>query len=437
MDRTETIEAPHAGGARNYSRGARRPAASLAGLAFPALSCSHRRWLGAIRAVDLTPPISVSALERQLREGSGRLRFLPELESPFLAEHADSVVTRRLALIVAGVILVGIAPVLNALVLHPPAAFNDPALVAQFGVMIPSLVIAGIVTATPRLRRFQDPVSTAMAFVVTAGLLYERHIGAAVHFAIPIDLVSVVLLGTAVLAGLRTAYCVPLVFAIVAAFGFNEIATFGASADAFNAIAAMAMMAVLAAIGSYMEERSARAGWLQRRLLGELAVHDALSGLSNGRAFQEAYPRLHAAAARAGKPLLVAMLDIDWFKAFNDRYGHLAGDQCLRRVAQVLARHARRATDIQARVGGEEFALVWYDVRPEHAAPMLEAVRADVERLRIPHEGASAGPRVVTVSVGAVCRSAADSTAEAQLEAADDQLYRAKDSGRNRVVLAG
>lgn len=380
-------------------------------------------------------PFDAASLERQLREGGARLHFQPDLETPFRIDYADDVVVRRLALIAAAIVLVGIAPALNAFVLHPPAAFAAPALRAQFGVMIPSLIIAGVVTWSRRLRRWQDPVAAVVAYVVTCGLLYQRYIGAQLGFAVPIELVSVLLLGTAVLAGLRVAYFLPMVIAIVVTFGWSELRTFGASPSVSNTVVAMIMMGVLSGIGSYMEERRARRAWLQRKLLEQLATHDALTGMANARAFGEAWPRLRATAQRDGKPLLIAMLDIDYFKNYNDHYGHPAGDQCLRRVAQALAAHTRRATDLQARIGGEEFALVWHDVDAAQAPALLEALRADVERLNLPHAAAPGGG-CVTVSLGAVVATPDDrATAAALLERADQQLYASKKAGRNRVSL--
>jgi diguanylate cyclase (GGDEF)-like protein len=386
--------------------------------------------------VDAANPPLIALLERQLQAGYGRLRFLPELEVRYLMERADAIVARRLWLIGVSLLLIGATPALNAFLLHPPEAFNRHALGAQFGLMIPSLLLAGLVTSLRRLRRWQDPVATFVAVAVVAGLLYQRRMGAAVGFAVPIELVSVVLLGTAVLGGLRLFWFVPAVVAIVAGFAINEVGTFGPTPSTMNTIVAMAMMAILAVIGSYMEERNARAEWLQRRLAEQRAVRDSLSGLANARSFRETYPQLHAVARREGRPLLVAVLDIDWFKNYNDRYGHLAGDDCLRRVAQALPRHGRRATDLQARTGGEEFVLVWYDVGPEQAPALLEALRADIERLGIPHGARPTGAGVVTISIGAAClMPGEDIGAEAVLDAADRQLYVAKQQGRNRVAF--
>jgi diguanylate cyclase (GGDEF)-like protein len=385
--------------------------------------------------VEAAAPPQIELLERQLQAGTG-LEFLPELEGAYLAERADAIVVRRMWLIGAATLLIGITPALNAFLLHPPEEFNRYALAAQFGLMIPSLLIAGLFTGVRRLRRWQDPVGMFVAIAVVLGLLYQRRIGAAVGFAVPIELVSVVLLGTAVLGGLRLVWFLPVVVAIVTAFAANEIVTFGANPSALNTIVAMTMMAVLALIGSYLEERNARREWLLRRLAEQRAVRDSLCGLPNARSFRENYPRLHAVALREGRPLLVAVLDVDYFKNYNDRYGHLAGDDCLRRIAQVLPRHGRRATDLQARTGGEEFVLVWYDVGPEQAPPLLEALRADVERLGIRHGARPSGGNIVSISVGAACLVPGEAmTADALLDAADRQLYAAKEQGRNCVCL--
>lgn len=385
--------------------------------------------------MDAAAPSQIALLERQLLAGIG-LEFFEGLERPYLAERADAIVTRRLWLIGAAVLLIGITPGLNAFLLLAPEAFKGHALLAQFGWMIPSLLVAALFTGVRRLRGWQDPVAMLAAVAVVAGLLYQRRIGAAVGFAVPIELVSVVLLGTAVLGGLRLVWFLPAVVAIVTGFAANEITTFGATPSALNTIVAMTMMAILALIGSYMEERNARREWLQRRLAEQRAVRDPLTGLPNVRSFRETWPHLYAAALREGRPLLVAMLDIDYFKNYNDRYGHLAGDECLRRVAEVLPRHGRRAMDLQARIGGEEFALVWYDAAPAQAEALVEAVRAEIERLALAHRARPAGAPVVTVSIGAVCATPdATSAIDSMLEVADRELYAAKQHGRNRVSL--
>jgi diguanylate cyclase (GGDEF)-like protein len=380
------------------------------------------------------PSVWMSTLERQFRDGYPWLRFSPELETQFRIDYLEGIVTRRLILLGAGLFLIAITPLLDLWVTHPPEPFIAPARWSQFGVMIPALLVGGAFTALPRLRRWADPVAAIVAYIVSCGLLYQRYVGVRYNFHVPVELVGVLLVGTAVLAGLRVLYFAPLVIAIVITFAFNEFASVGATPSGLYTIAALGMMAAITSVGAWMEERSARSAWLQRKLLEEMAARDSLSGLANARAFREAYPRLHAVAARSHRSLLVAVVDIDYFKNYNDHYGHLAGDDTLRRIAQVLARHGRRATDIQARTGGEEFALVWYDVGEASCTQLLEALRTDVESLRIPHAAAPSGPGVVTISIGAAwAQPQSEDPPDALLQTADEQMYQSKQLGRNRV----
>ncbi len=129
------------------------------------------------------------------------------------------------------------------------------------------------------------------------------------------------------------------------------------------------------------------------------------------------------------------MVDVDDFKAFNDCYGHVIGDDCLKRVAAMLRASLRRTSDQVARIGGEEFVVVLPQTSAEDARLMAERMRIAVLNLRIPHAG-SPTEHVVTISAG-VNGSSAPATAAEMLSGADRALYRAKSLGRNRVEVAG
>ncbi|PKB20882.1 diguanylate cyclase domain-containing protein [Janthinobacterium sp. 64] len=170
------------------------------------------------------------------------------------------------------------------------------------------------------------------------------------------------------------------------------------------------------------------------RKLATLSITDGLTGLSNRRHFDDVLRAECARAARVGQPLAVIMLDVDYFKRFNDRHGHQAGDACLIRVAQALAAGMRRAGDLTARYGGEEFSIVLPNTGADEARQIGEALRRAIEELAIPLAGADAAQ--VTISVGIAVQSppgAADP--DALLRLADAALYHAKDAGRNCVVL--
>jgi diguanylate cyclase (GGDEF)-like protein len=128
------------------------------------------------------------------------------------------------------------------------------------------------------------------------------------------------------------------------------------------------------------------------------------------------------------------MVDVDIFKAFNDRYGHVIGDECLRRVAAMLRASLRCTSDQIARIGGEEFVVVLPQTSVENARVMAERMRLAVCGLRIPH--AESPEDVVTISAG-VSGSSAPASAAEMLSDADRALYRAKSLGRNRVEVAG
>jgi diguanylate cyclase (GGDEF)-like protein len=161
---------------------------------------------------------------------------------------------------------------------------------------------------------------------------------------------------------------------------------------------------------------------------------DQLTGLPNRRHFRDYLNVEWSRAARMRTPLTLAMVDIDFFKRFNDTYGHQAGDTCLVDVAQCLKRTSRRTADLTARYGGEEFVVVLPDVEREAAAQHSEKLRAAVEALQVPNDDSEAA-RVVTISVG-VATTVPDEhhSIRTLIEAADKALYQAKSGGRNRVV---
>lgn len=174
----------------------------------------------------------------------------------------------------------------------------------------------------------------------------------------------------------------------------------------------------------------------QSDLLRRWVYLDGLTGVHNRRHFDEQLAGEWARSVRHGTDLSVLLLDVDFFKAFNDRYGHLAGDECLRRVAACLQQGLKRPGDLMARYGGEEFACLLPDTPLPGALAFARQLAADVAALGVPHaESAVAG--VVTVSVGASTRPFDGAgTAAALLREADAQLYLAKTRGRNQVCGA-
>jgi diguanylate cyclase (GGDEF)-like protein len=170
----------------------------------------------------------------------------------------------------------------------------------------------------------------------------------------------------------------------------------------------------------------------QADLLRQWVYVDGLTGVRNRRGFDEQLAVEWGRAAREGSALSVVLLDVDFFKRYNDHYGHQAGDACLRAVADFLRQAMKRPADLVARYGGEEFACLLPATTLEGALTFAQQLGAGVEALALEHAQSSVSP-VVTVSLG-VCAAVghAPGKAEALVRAADAQLYAAKAAGRNR-----
>ncbi|HWU68967.1 MAG TPA: GGDEF domain-containing protein [Stenotrophobium sp.] len=172
-----------------------------------------------------------------------------------------------------------------------------------------------------------------------------------------------------------------------------------------------------------------RRQWASNILMELSTLRDHLTGLPNRRALEEHYDLAVRALSRTSKRrMMFALIDLDHFKKINDLYGHQHGDGVLAEFAMTLADYSRRALDISARVGGEEFALLLFDCDMAHATSRLHALLKSVRDLAIEHEGNE--PGVVTCSIGAVMVEPGTPLAEAY-HAADELLYQIKSSGRN------
>lgn len=200
--------------------------------------------------------------------------------------------------------------------------------------------------------------------------------------------------------------------------------------------------------GCYSLERDERQNWLLRvresnlmaalktanERLDKISRADLLTQVANRRHFDEFLAKVWDRAEIDGSEVALIMVDVDHFKAYNDQYGHPAGDECLRQVAATLKRRLRRPGDLVARFGGEEFIAVLTGTSLPVALQAAERIKVAIERLRLPHVG-SPTSSFVTISVGVASLRPIDRgvTQKGLLSQADQALYRAKNSGRNRV----
>lgn len=171
-------------------------------------------------------------------------------------------------------------------------------------------------------------------------------------------------------------------------------------------------------------------------VLESMARVDGLTGVSNRRSFDERIDVELARCKRNRAPLSLILCDIDCFKQYNDTYGHLAGDGCLKKVARAIDKTFGRATDMVARYGGEEFVVMLPDTGEDDAYRMARTMLSAVTGLEIPHRTSKALD-IVSISVGVACADGIEELTKTDLiSRADGALYNAKDSGRNQAILA-
>ncbi len=170
-----------------------------------------------------------------------------------------------------------------------------------------------------------------------------------------------------------------------------------------------------------------------KEILSRMSYVDGLTTIANRRRFDESIATEWKRDKRENRPLALLLLDLDFFKQYNDHYGHSAGDECLIKVAQALDKAVKRPGDLVARYGGEEFAILLPETELSGAMQVATKVQSNIRNLAIGHEY-SAIASVVTVSIGvAVMVPKANCGFQELIEAADRQLYAAKDSGRNQI----
>lgn len=202
-----------------------------------------------------------------------------------------------------------------------------------------------------------------------------------------------------------------------------------------RAAAVLTIALAVLATGAYWREYLQREQFLYRNDAQWLAMRDGLTGLHNRRMFTHQLAQAVRQAQREQRPLALVLIDLDHFKLYNDAYGHPAGDEVLRRVAGVFERFASRPLDMAARLGGEEFALLLYDSKADHAQATAQAVVDAVRGLALAH-AASPLAAVVTISAGAALLQAGE-TPHALYGRTDDLLYQAKREGRDRCCFGG
>ncbi|MBS0365763.1 MAG: GGDEF domain-containing protein [Proteobacteria bacterium] len=335
----------------------------------------------------------------------------------------------RISILVALCTTLGFAVIDHWLLVGPRLAHPD---LWRFGLQIPLILIMTVLTSPRLYARWYSPAIQIAAPLFGVGTVLMAV--EATPAQLPLIAARLVLaafffyfmLGLSFGAALRTNA------ALIAAYAIAALSGAIAFPVAVYSLFVLLCANVIGAAGCYALEHANRVAFLERQRLKEMASRDALTGLSNRAALEEQAQALWQQARISGEPVSVLLIDIDYFKAYNDRYGHLAGDYCLRVVAPVIhAAATRHARDIVARYGGEEIIAVLSGCDRATASAAAATVVAAVKALNIEHLASQAGS-CLTVSVGAATLSAADGHGQEQaVRLADIALYAAKARGRD------
>ncbi|GAB3672104.1 GGDEF domain-containing protein [Salinisphaera aquimarina] len=380
-------------------------------------------------------PWTIGAIRRQLDYGFRWLRFEPALEREFEHDLNRSARANRIALLAMAALTILLAPVFDTVVFDLPVAANTKIRLVQYAGMLPVLVLAIVACARGVSARLAEAIMTIQFVAIVAGLMGVRVLLMEQGVDFPVEFTAVGFVGIVALGRVRSRIIIPV--GVLTALLVIAIEVWGIRPPhaAYYHLAAAGTLVLIAAYLQYTSEYSMRGAWLDQRLLELVSRRDGLTGLLNRHALESSLTVAHAHAVREGLGYGLAMIDIDQFGRYNNGYGHPAGDQTLREVAQMVESYARRPLDVCGRYGGEEFTALWIGESGDRLEAHAENLRAAVQALHMEHKRSTVGPWV-TVSVGLCYVSAPDEndSLSAVLATADRLLYKAKRQGRNRVA---
>lgn len=372
----------------------------------------------------------------QVERGFRFLRFQPELERHFRRFHLQSV-RMRILLCVISMMSFSIWLASSSRAAEPVEVEAANTLKTQLAMYVQrpiSILLLITLFAKPFYFRFWlqvAPLVLAVSGAIGGFSVAETVVQGNVHAFV------------AMLSGFLALYIlVGILFWHIAAVGTVIVASYTMSLIHFGAppelirfeSTVLVVVTVVALIFAYSLEHSQRVSYLQSRIMQVLSSVDSLTGLKNRRVFDEELESLWKQAHRDGNALGLLMIDVDHFKAYNDHYGHQMGDRCLAKVCQVLSDAVRRPLDVAARIGGEEFAVLYYASTAEHVVAAGKEIEAAVRALKIPHARSDSAAHV-TVSLGAgQVFPRPDRSPESLVRQVDQALYQAKSQGRGRLV---
>jgi diguanylate cyclase (GGDEF)-like protein len=379
-------------------------------------------------ALDLEH-FSDSTYATELRRKFPDLRFAAELEKEFQAFHLERV-RSRVRFFQLAICALALAAGVHLIIGGIPAA--DVAF-GWIGIVVPTSLFLVWASWSDSYERIYLPAARVAVPVLAVASAIGVGLRGAGGQPDPFYFLTTYSLALFFLGGQLFRESLTATVAMIIAFGAT-LALVGHPPESIAYY--VSVLAITGAVGTFVYrgvERQLRTSFLERGLMGEMAARDGLTGLKNRGAFDDYFPRMWQQALRDRRSIAILLIDVDHFKAYNDRYGHQAGDKTLRGVAQVVQEFGRRPLDLAARYGGEEFVLALFDLSTDHVRSIAEQLRASIHALNITHEDSATAP-FVTASIGvAIVGPRVGRNPDRAVQIADEALYCAKSAGRNRV----
>lgn len=396
---------------------------------------------------------SLVALEDDIRlcleQGVPSMRFPPGLEKRFVDENSEA---RKKHLLKVGFYAI---LTFNMFLAVDYVAFPNSFLRALFirlGVITPiTLICLFGLKKIPAMMRASEFIASLLVYMFAVAIPFLTVLGSPQRPGDANIGVIMVMMFAAIVLRLRFWYAVMTFVAVLMCYSFSLTLFINLNADDQLAYILTVLLGMcIGLVGTYNLERDLRRDYLYRSMLRidryhlenakleleRLSTLDALTGIANRRCFDAALETAWQQGLLSQQPVSLLLIDVDYFKPYNDNYGHQLGDKSLYRVAHSIQNSLHRASDVAARYGGEEFVVVLPDTPLNKAIDVAERIRGNVQTLNIVHEFSETA-RQITVSIGVGSFvPPSDSNAQLIIEHADVALYRAKEMGRNRVCAA-
>jgi diguanylate cyclase (GGDEF)-like protein len=374
-----------------------------------------------------------SAHARQIRLGFPWLIFEGELEAEFRLSHFnENLLHTRVNLCLAMLITIAFSA-MDSVILGSELN-RIPSLIHMLAIM-PALLGGLAATFSARRAHLYPPLALAMVTILGLSVSAIQIIATLGGISILFPCLLITIVFIYFMGGLLFYHAVAAnVIVMLAYIGVGTALVLPVREFSYDVLAIVAVNLFCASV-VYSHEKTSRNRFLEACLLRELVARDGLTGIQNRRMFDQHIQRVWQQGVRDSERVAVLLVDIDCFKDYNDRYGHQAGDECLRAVAVSLSQCARRPLDFVARYGGEEFAIVLYEASHDYVSEVLTRIQRSIAELNIPHDASRVASRL-TVSIGAAfVLPTVNRALEGLIQLADEALYSSKEQGRNRVIV--